>query len=68
MASPFFLLPAMKQTTDSERRRLDRRRSPVTPPPFRTSSGLVLTERRARVDRRNTWVRDIVVETDGETS
>jgi len=68
MNSPFFLSPAMKQTTYSERRRLDRRRSPVTTPPFRTATGLVLSERRARVDRRTAWVRDIVVETDGETS
>lgn len=58
----------MKQPSSSERRRFDRRRTPVTPPPYRTAAGLVLAERRARVDRRNTWVRDIVVETDGETS
>ncbi len=68
MTTQSFASPAMKQPTSSERRRLDRRRSPVTTPPFRTASGLVLSERRARVDRRSAWVRDIVVETDGETS
>lgn len=60
----------MKRSRDAERRRKDRRQIyPPPPPPYQTAEGTVDEDRRREVDRRNTWVRDVVLETgEGEGS
>jgi hypothetical protein len=56
---------SMSQQDRTERRRVDRRRQPVGSPPFLTANGLVPIERRARVDRRFSWFRELVLDFDG---
>lgn len=55
----------MGQQDRTERRRVDRRRQPAGSPPFLTANGLVPIERRARVDRRFSWFRELVLDFDG---
>lgn len=30
----------------------------ISPPPYRTSEGAVLVDRRSQIDRRATWIRE----------
>jgi len=42
-----------------QRRRADRRRcTQISPPPYETSCGKVLTDRRSTIDRRASWIRE----------
>ena len=47
-----------------QQRRAERRTSKaVAPPPYETSNGMVLTDRRSSLDRRASWIREFSLET-----
>ncbi|MBS1144047.1 MAG: hypothetical protein H6R14_1453 [Proteobacteria bacterium] len=47
-----------------QKRRAERRVcTRVTPPPYQTSAGVVMTDRRSSFDRRATWIREYSLET-----
>lgn len=39
-----------------------RLRTRIAPPPYPTSEGLVLLDRRSYIDRRSTWIRDYSID------
>lgn len=39
-----------------------RLRTRMSPPPYRTTEGIVLLDRRSYIDRRSSWIRDFSIE------
>jgi len=48
----------MRVSPPVERRSEDRRRTVALPPPYRTVTGMVVSDRRRSPDRRSCWIRD----------
>lgn len=47
-----------------QKRGADRRVSThISPPPYETRDGVVLTDRRSAIDRRASWIREYSLET-----